>query len=690
MPDQSLLEDLDDDREFNVEFVGNFGRFVSFGSYPVDYFLTSLSMKQAYSYLHFARDIQMEDINFDLLMQRDIDEARVENEIMPYLKQDSGATSTRPLFFPPLLAAVVPVEGGRINSLYGSKSIQEVKPGFSGVSWEKHFQVYGKVTDKSDGLNLAPEIPGAPKIKAKQAVLALRTADVNDGGVMLVVIDGQHRLRALKRLMDENSQNIKDLILPVCIMYPPNSHSGVQDPDTTPSIPRVFRNLFVDVNSTMKEVGGHFNILLSDKNVGDIACRVFCDEVLKSYGKEGLALIEWNTRGKKDAYNVTKKYTSSSIGILKRGLEDNFKKDSYVYRLLKITAGSQDLFPEGADDDEYYPKIKWDKFSYAQSNSVKKRVNDHLVPFLLRLYFESVPFEKMKKVFLDEIKALKNQSQKGGHEGLNAQAVLSTILEYKPLENKAAFKSRMLDFEDAVEERRSELGLDVLRYALFQRAVFQALEKFIELGISFSVSPEKSFEGFLTLFDWIFENNASVFNFDQPYMQYTAFLQRSIRTREDTKRSFSDVILANLLREEVRGEISQLMCPDSTRLELDYSLRDEGFRAAGDLLGRYREERKSLFKKNFDMDYSLEKNERENLKLLEMEQKAAERQVKDGKKEEHTIEKKFDQKVSEYVEEYYVEAKVAFRKSLNIDGDLLEQDDETNDDLDDGAEGGED
>jgi hypothetical protein len=99
MPDQSLLEDLDDDREFNVEFVGNFGRFVSFGSYPVDYFLTSLSMKQAYSYLHFARDIQMEDINFDLLMQRDIDEARVENEIMPYLKQDSGATSTRPLFF---------------------------------------------------------------------------------------------------------------------------------------------------------------------------------------------------------------------------------------------------------------------------------------------------------------------------------------------------------------------------------------------------------------------------------------------------------------------------------------------------------------------------------------------------------------------------------------------------------------
>lgn len=690
MSDHAQIEDLDDDKEFNVEFIGNYGRFVSSGSYPVDYFLTSLSIKQAYNFLHFARDIQMEDVNFDLLMQRDIDEERVEKEIMPYLKQDLGQASKRPLFFPPLLAAIVPVDNRNIKDFYGAKSLADVKPGFSGVVWKNHFQVYGKTTDKSDGLCVAPELDGAPKIKAKQAILGLRTADLYDDGVMLIVIDGQHRLRALKRMLIEDAQKVKDLILPVCIMYPPNSHQQVEDQETTPSVPRVFRNLFVDVNSTMKVVGGHFNILLSDKNVGDIACRVFCDEALNQYGKEGLASIEWNTRTKKDSYNVTKKYTNTSIGIIKKGLEDNFKKNTYTYKLLDITAGSEDLFPEGADEEEFYPKIKWDKFSYAQSNAVKERVKENLVPLLLKLYFDSVPFKKLREIFLKEIRTLQDEAQAGGLEGANAQAVLATVLEYKPLEEKPSFKHRLGVFEASVYEKYTAIGLDVIRYALFQRAIFQVIEKFLEIGISHSISIGQSFNGFITLFNWIFEHNPKVFSSEQPYMQYTTFLQRSIRTREDSKKSFSDVILSNLLREDLRKAVLETMSPEGVQHELDISLKDVGFNSAGDLLARYREERRSIFKKTYDMDYSLDKEERENLKLLEMEQKASEKEVKDGYKEEYKIQRKFDEKVSELVEDYYLEAKIAFRKSLDIDGDLLEHGGDVDEDSDDELEENED
>nr|GFA71594.1 hypothetical protein [Tanacetum cinerariifolium] len=247
------FEDLQEEQEFDVELLGNFGRFVSSGSYPVEYFMASMPMAQAYKYLKFARDVQMDDINFDLLMQRDIDENRVEKEIMPYLQQDGATAATRPLFFPPLLAAIVPVKDEKIQEYYGVRSRITPKPNFVGVSWAGHFQLYGKLTSSSEGLALQSDQP-EEKIKSKQAILKLRTSELDPHGVMLIVIDGQHRLRALKRLWQEHRDKVRDLVVPVCVMYAPNSHSDNSGKQNIPSVPRVFRNLFVDVNSTMTVV----------------------------------------------------------------------------------------------------------------------------------------------------------------------------------------------------------------------------------------------------------------------------------------------------------------------------------------------------------------------------------------------------------------------------------------------------
>ena len=149
------FEDLQQEREYDLDLMGNFGRFVSSGSYPVEFFMTSMPMAQANKYLKFATDVQMDDVNFDLLMQRDIDADRVENDIMPYLQQDEATASTRPVFFPPLLAAIVPVNDEKIQEFYGARSaVNNLPPGFSGVVWQGHFRLYGRETVSADGLSL--------------------------------------------------------------------------------------------------------------------------------------------------------------------------------------------------------------------------------------------------------------------------------------------------------------------------------------------------------------------------------------------------------------------------------------------------------------------------------------------------------------------------------------------------------
>ncbi|MFJ4247530.1 hypothetical protein [Pseudomonas sp. NPDC089741] len=666
------FEDLQEEQEFDVELLGNFGRFVSSGSYPVEYFMASMPMAQAYKYLKFARDVQMDDINFDLLMQRDIDENRVEKDIMPYLQQDEATAATRPLFFPPLLAAIVPVKDEKIQEYYGARSKIIPKVGFAGVSWEGHFRLYGKTTASADGLTLQSDQPGE-KIKAKQAILNLRTSELDPHGVMLIVIDGQHRLRALKRLWEEHRDKVRDLVVPVCVMYAPNSHSENADKLNVPSVPRVFRNLFVDVNSTMTVVGGHFNILLSDKNIGDMTCRVFCDDVLSRYGKEGLACIEWNTRTRTHSYNVTKVHSLTSIGVLQRGLEENFKPDMVVSYLLGISDAAEDLFPVGADKEDFYPKIKWDKYSYAQSNALKFRIKEHLTPLLVSLYFESVPFKKLYGYFTEEVGKLKSDLPKGGRSAISAQAILQSLLEYKPFDEKDSdFKKRWLVFEESIEAKRASSSFGIVRYALFQRAFFNVAGIFLRFGIQYSVPPERAFKAAITLLNVIFDKNSDVFNNEKTYLQYTVFEQRRIRTRDETKAAIRDLILAHLLRDDIRASVVAAFS-DSAGPELDVLLNDEGFTSAGQFLGRYREERAKAFKKGYELDYSLTNEEREDLRLKELEQRAMERDVKEKRRDESSLVRRFDNEVDRFIDEYFVEAKRDLRSSLGIEGDLLEK-----------------
>jgi len=78
------LESFGEEQIYNFERIGSFGRFYSGKSFPIEYIMTSFRAAEL-SELTFARDIRPDKIDFELLMQRDIDEERVRIEMEPYL-----------------------------------------------------------------------------------------------------------------------------------------------------------------------------------------------------------------------------------------------------------------------------------------------------------------------------------------------------------------------------------------------------------------------------------------------------------------------------------------------------------------------------------------------------------------------------------------------------------------------------
>jgi hypothetical protein len=139
----------------------------------------------------------------------------------------------------------------------------------------------------------------------------------------LVVLDGQHRLEALRALLHtpENRKIISTIELPVCIVWPPEARVG-QDDET---IIGDFRDLFVTINSEPQRVSGHFLILLDDASYTSMVVRELADvwKREKDGGWSRLHLLEWNTRENESIDRRTRPYSVTTISIVARVVKDH-------------------------------------------------------------------------------------------------------------------------------------------------------------------------------------------------------------------------------------------------------------------------------------------------------------------------------------------------------------------------------
>lgn len=262
-----------------IDVQGVLGTFkVPRANMTVEYVLTYASLDggtsangQLLDLLAPVREVfHLEDLDFDHLLQRDLDDFRVSEEMVPYLL---GETSSDPRFFPPIVAVIVPMRGGNMAEFYPQRS--ESAENDQGVPL-KVFR-YGSVfsvkrEERSDGQ------------------LAQSPVDlcIHPTHAKLVIVDGQHRAMAMLaayrsasnkwngnefqhfyKKVDLNISELNQIHLPVCIAYFPEL---TQETSTTTvrNLTTACRKFFLDVNRNARHPSEARQILLDDTDL--VAC----------------------------------------------------------------------------------------------------------------------------------------------------------------------------------------------------------------------------------------------------------------------------------------------------------------------------------------------------------------------------------------------------------------------------------
>lgn len=207
--------------------------------------------------------------DLDSLLQRNLNDNRVSNELIPYLMN----TLPRVAFFTPILAVLIPKD-------LLSKAV------------ESDYPIATKTTSQSTGNSVFSyndlwqlEIYRIGGIDSNLGILSFDPNTVD-----LVVLDGQHRANAFRvvtgAFADKDStvypafynqiQPLKNFSadLPVTIVW-----FEVENSKFDPKI--VSRRLFVDVNNTAKKVSTSRTILLEENEAISALVRFFYSEVAK-------------------------------------------------------------------------------------------------------------------------------------------------------------------------------------------------------------------------------------------------------------------------------------------------------------------------------------------------------------------------------------------------------------------------
>ena len=222
-----------------------------------------------------------QSLDFDEIMQRDIDDARVSAELVPYLLDEQSKDMIK--LFPPIVIVVMPIREGRTQpeSFYPEVSIETLEPEgdrehpvLSTRSGSVGSEVFQFEQPIDDGRPLTSDL-----VRLK----------LNTHRTRLVIVDGQHRAMALlaiyRNLKDQWSDerrapfkeyysawtknyierfNLNEINLPVLLCTIPEldtAYTGDFD------MKKAARSIFLTLNKTARQVSDARNKLLDDNDL---------------------------------------------------------------------------------------------------------------------------------------------------------------------------------------------------------------------------------------------------------------------------------------------------------------------------------------------------------------------------------------------------------------------------------------
>lgn len=286
-------------------------------SLEVKYFLTHVGLNFAtgtndalLSELAPVREIfDFETLEFDEIMQRDIDDARVSAELIPYLLDESSKDLVK--LFPPIIVVVLPVheDRNRPAPFYPERFEGVTRPETTGGDPGQYILRVGDVGQEVFQFE-------QPISEGKRLAHDLARFRINTHRARLVIVDGQHRAMALlaiyRNLKDQwsdarrapyreyysewtpnyiNKFNLTDIELPVMFCTVPSLDSAYEgDFD----LRKAARAIFLTLNKTARAVSNSRNILLDDNDLMSVFLRRCLSRVKSKDLRSPFSFRIWN------------------------------------------------------------------------------------------------------------------------------------------------------------------------------------------------------------------------------------------------------------------------------------------------------------------------------------------------------------------------------------------------------------
>jgi len=286
--------DLSIDSALDLKLKGSVGSFKIGGgsnrqSLDVKYFMTHVSLNFAGGVdekllreLAPVREIfDPEQLDFDEIMQRDIDDSRVSSKLIPYILDDRTQDLIK--FFPPIVVVALPVQEDRNRPAryypkVNSFELSEKKQGVEKWAVMRSGEIGSEVFQFEQ-----------PILSGKKNKHDLVSFQINTSKCRLIIVDGQHRAMALLALYrnlkdqwgDERKKpfekyykewtpnyirgfDLTEINLPMIICTIPTldeAYSGDYD------LKKASRSIFLTLNKTAQQVSRTRNLLLNDNDL---------------------------------------------------------------------------------------------------------------------------------------------------------------------------------------------------------------------------------------------------------------------------------------------------------------------------------------------------------------------------------------------------------------------------------------
>jgi hypothetical protein len=505
---------IDEEPDLNQRITGFLGSFNTSDSYNVMYMLSNFTIKDFKLFEIASEAFNFDQVDFEEMVQRDVDTVRVYKDLIDeYLKKGKN----RALFFPPLIVSLIAFD--RYDKpVHQFKQIHEDNTEKKLIKrWDSYFAVEAFKADKDTGAYLKDqtgvEIPIHPYASR---------IHYDDRKVKLIVIDGQHRFFALRALSKNQPDLIKEIHLPVCIVFSPDAIEGSGGQDVMVNL----RSMFVTINNKGKEVSGHFLDLLNDHSIASFCIRELAELWKETTGDSltsKLQFLEWNQRDRSKSYQVNKRHAITTVSIiadvLRRYIFQKNRKECKTFNLLNLGSKKSELEIHPHSTSIYY--ITDQEFDIEQRTIIRDLVKENVVPCLNYLFLEPSVYKIIQDKYLNALKLLEERVDKGIEGWLTYKSLLKEFKETNKLSQEPAIIAER-EFNKSIDIEKS---IETYRKNVFQQGYIRAWAQIADsFAADYEIPPLISAKAVVAGFErLVFDSRKAVFDKDQPYTQLVLY-----------------------------------------------------------------------------------------------------------------------------------------------------------------------